>query len=57
MLFFCSFGGSGGFRKDREADRKKVILAVSKSNLMVSSQNQKAKKVNDYKSKDYFNVN
>ncbi len=42
------FGGPGGFKKLREASRKKIHLISCKLDLMVPSYDQKTKKVNEY---------
>ena len=46
------FGGPGGFKKLREASRKKINLISCKLDLMVPSYDQKNKHVNP--SKRYF---
>ena len=50
------FGGPGDLKKLREVFRKFFIVFWSKSDFMVPSYDQTKKKINDYKSKDYFNV-
>ena len=46
IVFFSEvFGGPGGFRKVREADRKNFLLFSSGSGLMVPSYDQKTKMV------------
>ena len=45
-----------GFKKLREAYRKKIHLVAPLKTSVVTSYDQKAKKVNDQKSNDYFDV-
>ena len=41
------FGGPGGFRKVREVNRKNFLQVSSKSHGVVTSYDQKTKKLND----------
>ena len=54
--FSCFYQGPGGFRKLREACRKNFHLVAPPKTSVVTIYDQKTKKVNDYKSNDYFNV-
>ena len=54
--FRMVFGGPGGFRKIREADRMNFLQLSSKSDLMISSHDQKANSFYDSKNNDYSNL-
>ena len=56
MFLFKDLEVLEGFKKLREACRKKIHLVAPLTDLMVPSYDQKTKKIKNHKIDDYFHV-